>query len=244
MGIFRGPRIVQDGLVLCLDAADSKSYPGSGSTWNDISNTNNWVSNAFSTRNATIYGPTYSSTNKGYFDFDGSNDYIEINNGRTMITSSITFCVWLKQDVVHTNTNFSSQICIVEYPATAILGSSSCFYMALRSGAINFRYQRASYQADASPGVTQTANEWRYYVGTYGDGFISLYSNGNLVGSNALTYSFLGLSATNNNTRIGESGYYNNHFNGKISLCQAYNRVLSASEVSQNYNATKGRFGL
>ena len=244
MSYRTGPKIVTDGLVLCLDAADRNSYAGSGNTWYDISNASNWSSNAFGTRTSTINGPAFSSNNLGYFDFDGTDDYIEINNGINMITSSISFCVWLKQDVVHTNTNFASQINIVEYPAGAILGSYSCFYMPLRSGVISFRYQRASNQANVSPSIAQVANEWRYYVGTYGDGFISFYSNGNLVGSNALTYSFLGLSATSNNARIGESGYYNNHFNGKISLCQAYNRVLSSEEIRQNFEATKGRFGL
>lgn len=239
-----GPRIVTDGLVLCLDAADQNSYSGSGSTWLDISNANNWSSNVLGTRTATINGPAYSPTNKGYFDFDGTDDYIEINNGRTMVTSSISFCVWLKQDVLHTDTDFNNQICIVEYPALAYLGASSCFYMPLRSGTISFRYQRANNQADVSPSISQVINEWRYYVGTYGDGFISFYANGSLVGSNALNYSFLALSTLNNNARLGEAGIYNKHFNGQMALCQAYNRVLSSEEIRQNFEATKGRFGL
>ena len=62
-----GPRIVTDGLVLCLDAGNSKSYPGSGTAWNDLSRNGN---------NGTLNGPTFNSADRGSIVFDGTNDYV------------------------------------------------------------------------------------------------------------------------------------------------------------------------
>ena len=62
------PKIVTDGLVLCLDAANSKSYPGSGTSWNDLSRNNN--------TGTLTNGPTYTSSFGGSSVFDGTNDYV------------------------------------------------------------------------------------------------------------------------------------------------------------------------
>ena len=69
MSISGGPDIVENGLVLHLDAADTNSYPGSGTLWTDLSGNGN---------NGTLTnGPAYSSNNKGYFSFDGTDDYVD-----------------------------------------------------------------------------------------------------------------------------------------------------------------------
>ena len=72
MGVFAGPEVVEDGLVLALDAGNTKSYPGSGTTWTDLSGNGN---------NGTLTnGPTYSSSNGGSIVFDGVNDFVDISN--------------------------------------------------------------------------------------------------------------------------------------------------------------------
>jgi hypothetical protein len=72
MSIGYGPRVVTDGLVLALDAADTNSYPGSGTTWNDLSGNGN--------TGTLTNGPTYSSDNGGSIVFDGTNDYVPLVN--------------------------------------------------------------------------------------------------------------------------------------------------------------------
>ena len=84
-----GPRIVTDGLVLCLDAGNSKSYPGSGTAWNDLSRNGN---------NGTLNGPTFNSADRGSIVFDGTNDYVSTNYTQPAYTtaSSFTWNTWVK----------------------------------------------------------------------------------------------------------------------------------------------------
>lgn len=69
--MYTGPNIVTDGLVLYLDAANTKSYPGSGTTWNDLSGNGN--------NGTLINGYIFNSIGNGNLVFDGSNDYVNIN---------------------------------------------------------------------------------------------------------------------------------------------------------------------
>ena len=85
MAFNNGPRIVTNGLVLCLDASDRNSYPGSGTTWYDVSNNGN---------HATLTnGPTFSTSNGGIFTFDGSNDYadVSLNLRNSFATTTFSF---------------------------------------------------------------------------------------------------------------------------------------------------------
>ena len=237
MSYNTGPKIVTDGLVLCLDAADRNSYPGSGTSWLDLSGNN---------RTGTLTnGPTFSSNNGGIIDFDGTNDYVDISNARYLINSiNISVEMWVYQDAIVTSSTFSDQVNLFELPAAQPIGSVSCFYFPLRGEDIHFRYQRGGNQAQVSPSASQEINTWHHYISTSDANYISLYKDGELVGSNSSTYEFTALSTSNNNARLGETGYYNKHYNGKISGVKMYNRALTADEVRRNYNATKGRFGL
>ena len=88
MGINYNPKIVTDGLVLCLDAGNIKSYPGSGTTWTDLTN--------IGSRNATlINSPTYSTSNLGYFTFNGSNTFASITKPNPNITGLISMEMWI-----------------------------------------------------------------------------------------------------------------------------------------------------
>ena len=72
MGVFAGPEIVEDGLVLALDAGNTKSYPGSGTTWTDLSGNGN--------NGSLVNGVGYNSGNLGSLSFDGVNDYVNFGN--------------------------------------------------------------------------------------------------------------------------------------------------------------------
>lgn len=100
MGFYRGPHIVTDGLVLALDAANPTSYPGSGTTWRDLSGNNN--------SGSLVNGPTFNSVNGGSIVFDGSNDYVNIPYaGNT--SNSFTFTIVMKCNNMDSNTSLNRQ---------------------------------------------------------------------------------------------------------------------------------------
>ena len=211
--------IVTNGLVLALDAAKKDSYPGSGTVWRDISGNGN---------NGTLTnGPTFNSANGGSIVFDGVNDYCRVLYSWSLYN---TIIFWIYPISTPTSPSFAAFRIISS-------GANDAFEIGMDS------IFRISYFFRASGG-------WRPYVtelssGTWtslsfvNDGSMSIYKNG------ILTYTGTAANATSGvNVNIG--GRYNNseYSNIQISQTQIYNRALSAAEVLQNYNATKGRFGL
>jgi hypothetical protein len=219
---------------LCLDAADKKSYPGTGTLWTDRSGNGN---------NGTLTnGPTFSSANGGSIVFDGGNDYVSIPSGASSINSSnISVGCWVFQNNIHTSAVFVEIKSLVQVGNNEI-GSTSCFYLHLRSSEVSFRYQNGSGVAAISPTINQEANIWHYYTGVFNDSSISLYRDGILVGSSQYFFSFSSL--TNTNIDIGKTGALSNYFNGRIAQTHIYNRALTLQEIKQNFNATRGRYGI
>ena len=113
MGVYAGPEINESGLVLCLDAGNTKSYPGSGTAWTDLSGRGN--------TGTLVNGPTYSSVNGGSLSFNGSNQYVQGSGSVT--TNTMTFLVWMKRNgnqsfyagVIYTRT---SGICGLHFLST------------------------------------------------------------------------------------------------------------------------------
>ena len=96
MGFYRGPQIVKSGLVLHLDAANPKSYPGTGTTWSDrAGNLNGGVVN----NGTLVNGPSFSSANMGSIGFDGSNDYVDMSTSPNL-TNSLTVCVFVNISLI------------------------------------------------------------------------------------------------------------------------------------------------
>lgn len=233
MSYNTGPKIVTDGLVLCLDAADRNSYPGSGSTWYDQSGNGN---------NGTLTnGPTFSSNNRGSIVFDGTNDYVQGQNYQ--ITDYATINVWV-------NTTQTADIRPIFDINTILNGGGLA--IGWRSGTgvgtASVSWRDDAWSTGAYPYITSTTNtrdgNWHMLTAVYDS-----------VGAKLYIDSILEASSTRNSTltqvggqfiRIGLLGnqtttYY---YSGKLALSQLYNRALSADEVRRNYNATKGRFGL
>jgi len=224
MALGHGPTVVTDGLVLALDAADTNSYPGSGTTVYDISS---------SQSSGNIESdPTFSSNNGGYFDFDGIDDVIDFRfdqNGPDLTLSTITVSAWV---------NFDS--------ATWVMGNGRQFRIRLNGTAIGFWIRElndGSTNELTSPSSTMSTGEWGNIVGTYDGTNQKIYHNGVEVASTNPGLGFL--DAGSNNLTIGESYYGSNVlFNGKLSVASIYNRALTASEIKQNFNALRGRFGI
>lgn len=234
MAFFRGPNVVTDGLILALDAANTKSYPGSGTTWNDL---------AGSTNGTLTNGPTFSSANGGNIVFDGSNDYISVANTNLKPTSGITQECWLKAAA-------QVQVFIGQQYGASSNNSYALWWGDGGTNAWNGGVNIGGNLFYLTTFITWPTTSWVHFVHTYDGSTQKLYYNGNLIASENRVGS-IAYDNSNTVTTIGcdfnGSGYNTGisaPVNGSISVARIYNRGLTAMEVVQNYNANKIRFGL
>ena len=228
MASAHSPRIITDGLVLCLDAGNTKSYPGSGTSWSDLSGQGN---------NGTLTnGPTYSSDNGGAIVFDGSNDYVSISN---MGLSSNTLEGWIKSYDGNQGGGTDIVSVLGKY---SIIAAEKYTYIGFFGGDLTFRIDkgvRSSSHLNVHT-VSYTANQWYHVALTYNssNGSAVAYINGSNVGSTTAATGIVFDNTPNSIARAGNG----NHFNGAVSVTKIYNKALTATEVQQNYNALKGRY--
>ena len=208
------PDVVTNGLVLYLDAGQTTSYSGSGSTWTDLSGYGN---------NATLVNnPTYSSSNNGSIIFNGSNQYADLGNPASLDVLTWTIAAWTKsisftyyQNIIAKGDNTAGQ------------------YGIIIDGSGNWAVQ-------PNTGFNTTPlslGSWNYIVGISDGSQITTYINGILVAQ----YS---MSSSNHGTgvQVGTDLANNRYFNGNIAVSQIYNRALTNAEVVQNYNAFASRY--
>jgi len=223
MAVNYGVSIVTDGLNMLLDAANTRSYPGSGTAWNDISGNGN---------NATLTAsPTYSSSNLGYFAFNGTSQYATATNNITVSAYSI--------------------ICWIYSAGSQPSFAGLCQY---RNGSPNWGLG-CSY---GTPVTNQLGYSWGFDSSTYNwnSGLIIPNNQWVMVAISATTTSatlYLNLvSATNVNTQtsfnfngfsIANDGL-SRLFYGNMSSVLFYNQALSAAQIAQNFNAYRGRYGI
>lgn len=235
MGFYRGPNLVTDGLVLNLDAGNTKSYPGSGTVWRDLSGNNN--------SGSLVNGPTFSSTNYGSIVFDGVDDYVNLGNSTSITTfSQLTVNAWV---------NPYSFPAAFNQGRVIIRGNDSyiLYWYANSSNASDNKLY--FYSPDIEPNLASavgyltsnfTTNTIYNICGTYNGSSTNLYINGSVV---ATSTGKSGVITGSLNISIGSTsagdGYY---LQGAVHNIQLYNRALSASEIQQNYNAQKSRFNL
>ena len=218
MGIDIGPIEATDGLVLHLDAANTRSYPGSGNTVYDLSGSGN--------TSALTNGPTYLSSNLGAFVLDGSNDYILVNSQANILSKT----AYTKIAFIYIS-NFSTVNNII----SGGFSGQHAFWM-FGTDKLNAGHNGAW---NTVVGATSLSlNTWYFAAVTYSDSTgWKLYLNGREDGTSATTTTFTG----NQEIVIGAYSSSNN-FTGRISNIQVYNRALTATEIFQNYHATKGRY--
>ena len=239
MGIQYNPRIVTDGLLLALDAANSKSYPGSGTTWTDLSGRGN---------NGTLTnGPTYGSLKGGSIVFDGTNNYVVRD---TLPTFNI-YCIsmWIKPSTVINSTTQNAAIIQLRYSAGAnntwniSLGSATVYvaneYITITSTQFNTR-------TCVNDGGSFLADTWYNLVFNYEGSAYKIYINNTVKSTVAGGSGNVSLLTNPNKLYLGatdgDGGGLRGFFNGNISNVQLYNRALTATEISQNYNALAPRF--
>ena len=215
------PNIVKDGLVLNLDAGASTSYSGSGTTWNDMSGNGN---------NGTLTnGPTYSSANGGSIVFDGTNDYVS-GSIPTLTNWSIT--LWYRSADITSKQVF--------YPFSGQAGANGLGFGGTFDASTNNRWYffDGNNPSFSNSNTAVTTNVWYYLVVTKSSTTYNLYTNGSL--SLSTTGSDLSLVQYN----LGRRGDNQWYVNGQIAQASLYNRALSAAEISQNFNALRGRYGI
>jgi hypothetical protein len=227
MTIYGGPDIITDGLALHLDAANSKSYPGSGNTWFDLSGNSNAT---------LINGPSFETSNAGYIKLDGSNDWCRIpfNSAFNVLSNPYTVLVWNRKD--DTNNSYSGLI-----TADSSGDQNWKIFKDINQALFKCRSGLSVYNFP-----NYTVNRWHCYCYTKSGSNIAIYFDGDLTGSHQNAANPASFS---NDLALG-SYRLNDAINGNWLMplsfgpIMFYARDLSAQEIQQNYNALKGRFGL
>jgi hypothetical protein len=227
-----GVNIVTNGLVLYLDASNTKSYVSGSTRWNDVSRSGN---------NGTLTnGPTFNSANGGSIVFDGVDDFADYGVSNIPLPTNITLSAWINQSVLNAYKNIITKEGVtgtdLDYGLTTSPNGNLYFWF--NNG--NFRIH------ESSTNNINSLNVWYYVTSVFSDtnNTVQLYANGIQIYNQTESTSLL--AHTNSKLLVGwrNSLASGQSFQGKISQTTIYNRALSASEVLQNYNATKSRFGL
>ena len=241
MGLSHSPSIVTSNLILCLDAANPKSYSGSGNTWFDITGRAN--------HGTLVNGPSYSSNSGGFISCDGTNDYIEIldNSIFDFGTNNFTVEHWFRKNATSSNSNYWG---VNKWNTGASAGTNEWFFSLGNSSSgtgesIQFGIESGSTSYEMMIPNTPTLYLWNQVVGIRAGAGLSVYMNGALIG----TSSPVGITTTtsvNNisgrNIRIANSALNNYYNKADSSIVRIYNKALTPDEVKQNYDANKTRY--
>jgi hypothetical protein len=237
MGISGGPDMIQDGLVLALDAADKNSYPGSGTTWRDMSGNNN--------TSTLTNGPTFNSANGGSIVFDGTNDFSTSPDSTSLRPTSFSIDTWFRP------TSFSDYNTVVVKPFNGPPWSPPFLSYMIRietnGTVLSCGTNTGGTYRTLSTSFTFSANTTYNVSFTFNSstGAAIAYLNGSVLSSTthtagAISYAALPVlvGASYGTDPVGE------FFAGNIYNVKVYNTILTAANITQNYNSLKSRFNL
>jgi hypothetical protein len=224
MGLEHHPRIVTNGLVGYWDAANTRSYSGSGNTWYDLTpNGNNLTLTNSPTFNSSGY---FSTGSTGYFTGAGS---VSIPTGN----STYTMLLFARLSTWADSRGF------ISIGGYSVSNESNAFRTSTSNPGYMIHYWWANDLSATNNNGNIQINQW-FYVGVTFDGTTRrMYSNTVLSASDTPSSH----NVTSSTIQLAKT-YSSEYLQGDISLAQIYNRALTASEVLQNYNATKRRYGL
>ena len=226
MGIAYNPKVITDGLVLALDAGNTKSYPGSGTTWTDLSGNGN---------NGTLQnGVGYTADNGGALTFDSSNQFL---NFSFVNPFSETIIVWVKS----TTSNWNQ----FGWISSSRRQNGHIIHPNQNLKSIDF------FIYDGSASITLITSvvpsnitiPHMYAYTTNGSNSHKVYFDGQLVGESTASISRAS-SPSAQTWEVGKDDTFARYGNGSIYNIIRYNRALTAAEIQQNFNALRGRFGI
>lgn len=227
MSIAYNTSVNRDGLVLYLDAANTKSYPGSGTTYFDLSGIGN--------DSTLVNGVTYSSSNKGILVFDGVNDAITIPNN-VVYTNGFSISLWVYPTLVDTLTRR-----IIDKTTTTT--SPNGLFMHITSTQLFFNINATSIGITV-PITSVPINKWTHIAfSTTNTGLTAFYIDGKLFTTQTLNPPS-GITVTSLLTIGNRSTALDRPFNGSINSFMFYHSILPASGVKQNFEATRSRYGI
>lgn len=217
------PGIVTTNLSMFLDAGNASSYPGSGTAWTDLSG---------NSRNGTLTnGPTYSSADGGSIVFDGSNDFVQCSGSIT--ATAATFVSWIRRN--GTQSTYDGIIFSRGTNVTGIQFQSSNQFAYTWNNAVN------TYTWNS--GLTLPDLTWCMVAVSVTSSSATAYlcqSSGITSATNTVSHT----STTLDDIKIGQDDFGGRFFTGNIATAMIYDRALSAGEITQNFNALRGRYGL
>jgi hypothetical protein len=217
------PSIVSSGLVLHLDAGNAASYPGTGTTWTDLSG---------NSRNGTLTdGPTYSSANGGSIVFDGTNDFVQCSGSVTV--TAATFVAWINR-----NGTQGTYDGILFSRGTNTTGMN--FFS---SNQLGYHWNDSSSTYNWASGLTVPNLAWCMIAVSVTSTSAKAYlyqSGGNTSAINTVGHT----SSILNDIKLAQDDAGGRFFNGNISTAMIYDKALTDGEITQNYNALRGRYGL
>ena len=222
--------IITQGLVLRLDAANPRSYepPYTSTTWRDISGNGN---------NGTLTnGPTFNSANGGSIVFDGVDDYVNLGNNSIYNITSInnfTINLWL----IRFTTNLG--IGVLHKGIISGFDYDWMVYLGGGSNTVAFYKKNISNAAVAINGFTFSLNTITNISIVLSSDVVYFYKDGVFTNSASMVGN---IRTTSNPFKIGRG--WDGSLNGRVYQAQMYNRALSSTEVLQNFNATRARFGI
>lgn len=212
---YNHPSLVTSGMIMCLDAANPRSYPGTGTTIYDA------TGNGYN--GTLVNGPTYSTANGGVITVDGINDYIDVP-GINLSTSSYTIFGAARYVTV----------------SGRIINAKGNNWLMGHWGGTTENYYAEGWVSASSAGAADT--NWRIYAATWNSSTdqAALYTNGVLT------------SGPNTSASAGPNGLGIGCYipggtewsNGQFGFVMAYNTVLTADQITQNFTALRGRYGI
>ena len=227
-----GPNVITNSLVFSYDIANSKSYTNGALTLNSLGLTQ--------TSGSILNGPTYNSANGGSLVFDGTNDYVKLDPSTIPTGNEITIGIWsygvnLVPGSIFAASNGSDRTINIHLP-----WNNNVVYWDCGNDGAN--YDRVNTSTLSS---IQWQNSWHYWVFTKNTtaGTMGIYLDGNLntSGTSKTRTIKTSLTASIGAFILSPTSYYQS---ARVAKLDVYNRALTATEILQNYNTTKTRFGL
>jgi hypothetical protein len=226
MAVSNGPTVVTSGLVLSLDAADRNSYPGSGTTWTDMSGNGN---------NATLVNsPAFSSASGGAIALDGIDDSVSL---QTFTFTNLPYTLEFFGKITGTLDTSNRRSIFANFSFASEFSNTNTFFTNITVDSVatyfNFGFSTA--------GSIVVGNNFHWVFTLNDSKQVYQYLNNVKTAVNTQLTSYTTITSTIQ--RFGASGL-GRYFVGNLYCARIYNKALTDSEVVQNYNASKTRFGL